>query len=130
MLQPENRLAKTRDFNLLIKHGYFINGSFLSLKALQLSKAKQHFPPKENPEKFETQLRVAFAVGLKISKSAIKRNRFRRQLRESIRLLIKGSKINNGYYLLFIAKSGCLDKTYEEIEKQAIELLSKAKTLK
>ncbi|MCX6781816.1 MAG: ribonuclease P protein component [Candidatus Magasanikbacteria bacterium] len=130
MLQQINRLAKIRDFNLLVKHGRFINGSFLSLKTLHLIDIKKYFPLKEDPDKFEAQLRIAFAVSTKISKSAVKRNRFRRQLREAIRLLIKETKIDNGWYLLFIAKPGCLDNTYEDIKNQAVELLSRTKALK
>lgn len=126
MLRPENRLTKIRDFNLVIKHGRFFNDTFITLKALNLNSAKSYFPPKEDPEKFIKQLRLAFSVGLKISKSAVKRNRFRRQLREVIRIMIQKGAIQNNWYLLFVAKSGCLDKTYAEIEKQALELLKKA----
>lgn len=130
MLQPKNRLAKIRDFNLLMKHGRFINGSFLSLRVLRLSDAKNYFPLKEDAGEFGKQLKVAFAVGIKISKSAVKRNRFRRQLREAVRLLIKEGKIENGWFLLFVSKNGCLEKTYEEIAAEAWSLLAKANVIR
>ena len=130
MLPRENRLTKVRDFNLLVKHGRFTNGVFLSLKALRLADVKTFFPPKENPDTFSKQLRIAFAVSVKISKSAVKRNRFRRQLREIIRLSVSDGVISGGWYLLFVAKSGCLDKSYEDIQSEAATLLQKSGVLK
>ncbi|MDD2758175.1 MAG: ribonuclease P protein component [Patescibacteria group bacterium] len=126
MLNKLNRLAKVRDFNLLLKHGRFINGSFLTLKMLKLAEAVKYFPPKENPDEFKKQLKIAFSVGLKISKSAVKRNRFRRQLRESVRLLVKKSRLQPGWYLLFVAKAGCLEKNYAEISQETELLLRRS----
>jgi ribonuclease P protein component len=130
MLQKENRLTKVRDFNLLVKHGRFFNNTFLSLKALHLADVKKHFPPKEDPDTFADQLKIAFAISVKISKSSVKRNRFRRQLREAVRLLLKEGAISSGWYLLFVAKSGCLDKEYEDIRAEAIALMKKSGALK
>ena len=97
MLPQEHRLKKVRDFNLILKNGIFIRGNFLDIKILDLKKVK-NFPKRENSEEFKTQLKIAFAVGLKISGSAVKRNRIKRQLREIVRLLLKDQKIKSGYY--------------------------------
>jgi len=130
MLQKPNRLAKTRDFNLLIKHGRFFGNKIFNLKWLRLAEAENYFPKKENSENFKKQLKIAISAGLKISKSAVKRNRLRRQAREVIRLLTKEEKIKNGYYLLFSAKAGALEKNFAEI-RQDIELsLAKIGALK
>jgi len=129
MLQKENRLAKVRDFNLLFEYGRWVSTDGFTLKFLELGKNKKYFPPKEDPEKFAKQLRVAFTVGVKISKSAVKRNRLKRQAREVVRLLIKEEKLNIGNYLLFVAKAGTIGLEYEEIERQVLLLLKNANCL-
>lgn len=127
MLKPDNRLAKTRDFNLLLKHGHWVNGRFLAVRVLELAKVQAFFPKKENPDKFKNQLRLAVIVGLKVSKSAVKRNRFRRQTSEALRLVIKDGRLKTGYYLLFAAKKDILEKNYAEISEEIKLLLEKGK---
>lgn len=127
MLQPQNRLKKVRDFNLLMKNGKWINGQFLDVKILSL----KHLPDKKLPKRvgrqeFITQLKIAFTVGVKIDKRAVVRNRLRRQIREAVRLLIKEKKIPSGYYVLFVARAGIRSKEYAEISKEIRELLLKA----
>ena len=125
MLKPENRLKKTRDFNLVMKRGRWANAEFFDLKYLELAKNRDFFPKKIGPNDFEKQLKIAFAVGLKLSKSAVKRNRLRRQMREAVRLLVKDGRIKNGYYLLFVAKKGSMDLDYAKISQEVESLLKK-----
>ncbi len=129
MLQDENRLTKVRDFNLLMAKGGWFNSVNFSLRALDLEKNQNVFPPKEDKEAFAKQLRVGFTVGLKLSKSAVKRNRVKRQMREVVRLLVKEGKIKPGYYLLFVAKAGAISLGYAQIEAQILELLNKTRCL-
>lgn len=129
MLQQENRLRKLRDFNLVMKHGQWVNGRFLDIKVLELAKNQAYFPKKEDPDSFKTQLKLAIAAGLKVHKSAVKRNRVRRQIREVLRLLLKDGQIKNGYYILVVAKKDTLDKDYAEISAEVKVLLSRAKVL-
>lgn len=129
MLKPENRLKKIRDFNLLLKHGQWVKGDFLDLNYLFLAKKVDFFPKKVDAGEFQSQLKIAFAVGLKISKSAVKRNRLRRQIREVVRLLIKNKRIPKGYYLLFVARAGSLSKNYDEIMREVEFLLKKVRIL-
>ncbi len=129
MLQQENRLRKVRDFNLVMKHGQWVNGQFLDVKVLELAKNQMFFPKKEDPVSFKNQLKVAFAVGLKVNKSAVKRNFSRRQIREVIRLLIKDGVLKNGYYILVVAKKEVLNKDYAEISAELKLLLGRAKLL-
>jgi len=124
MLPKDNRLAKVRDFNLLMKQGRWVNGQFLDIKVLELGKAVDFLPKKIEVNNFIKQLRLAITVGLKTSKSAVKRNQLKRQIREALGLLLKGSKIKRGYYLLVVARKEALDKNYAEIS-QEIELLLK-----
>ena len=129
MLQQENRLRKLRDFNLVMKHGQWTNGRFLDIKVLDLAKNQNYFPKKEDPESFKKQLKLAIAAGLKVHKSAVKRNRVRRQIREALRLLLKDGLIKNGYYILVVARKDVLDKDYAEISAEVKVLLSRAKVL-
>lgn len=129
MLQQENRLRKLRDFNLVMKHGQWINGRFLDIKVLELAKNQAYFPKKEDVDNFKKQLKLAIAAGLKVHKSAVKRNRVRRQIREVLRLLLKDGKIKIGYYILVVAKKDTLDKDYAEISEEVKVLLSRAKVL-
>lgn len=129
MALADHRLAKTRDFNLILKHGRWVNGPFLDLKVLELAKITNYFPPQEDPEKFKKQLRLAIAVGLKVSKKAVERNRLKRQLREVLRLLMKDDRLPTGYYLLVVAKKPALDKKYAELSQELLLLLNKSKLL-
>jgi ribonuclease P protein component len=122
MITNDNRLSKLRDFSLVLKHGTWKNGVFLSLKRLELAKNRLYFPPKVDVDKFEKQLRIAINVGLKVSKKAVVRNRIKRQIREVIRLLLKENKIKIGQYLFFDAKAAIKEKKYAEISAE-IELL-------
>ncbi len=130
MFQQENRLRKERDFNLVMKHGYWQNGLLLDIKTFELAKNQKFFPKKEDPETFSSQLKLAISVGLKFHKSAVVRNRVRRQIREVLRLLIKDDKIKKGYYVLVVAKKAILDKVYADISQEIKVLLSRAKVLK
>ena len=125
MLNQTNRLKKVRDFNLLMKYGHWVNGEFLDIKYLKLAKFVAYFPKKEDPETFKKQLRVAFSVGLKIDKRAVRRNRVKRQLSEAIRLLIKDGVVGEGYYLMLKPKKEILDKNYTEISEEVKVLLNK-----
>ena len=129
MLQQVNRLTKVRDFNLVLKNGRWVNGRFLDIKVLELAKIQNLFPRKEDPNKFKLQLRLAIAVGLKVHKSAVKRNRLKRQIREALRLLLKDGLVKNGYYVLIVAKKDALEKDYAEISEEIKLLMSKSRLL-
>ncbi len=126
MLPLENRLKKVRDFNLVTKYGRWINGTFLDLKVLDLEKNKQQVPAKEDLESFKKQLKLAFAVGLKISKKAVVRNRLRRQLREAVRLAFKASQPEPGFFVLVVAKKESLNREYGDLEREVTALLRRA----
>lgn len=127
MLQQENRLKKVRDFALLLKHGRWLNGSVLDIKYVELAKIRDYFPPKEDPDKFVKQLKLAIVTGIKISKSAVKRNRARRQISEAVRLLLKDGQVKTGYYIMVVAKKGILEADYAKISQEVKLLLGKGK---
>jgi len=123
-------LAKVRDFNLVMKHGHWTNGNFLDMKTLELAKNRDFFPKKIEPNDFEKQLRLAINVGLKVSKSAVLRNRFRRKVSEAIRLLIKNKALREGFYVLITAKKDILKKNYSEISQEVELLFRRTKLMK
>ena len=129
MLPTENRLTKVRDFTLVMTHGTWLNGQNITLKVFDLVKNKSYFPKKENPETFAQQLKIAFTVGLKVSKSAVVRNRVKRQMREVIRLLLKEKRILSGYLLLFVTRPTVINKEYPAIAEEITDLLKRAKLL-
>ncbi len=124
MLKPKNRLRKMKDFDILFKEGRFVNDGLITLKFWQIEPEKY---PKRDYSKDD--LRLGFVVGLKVSKSAVKRNRVKRQMREVVRLILKEDKLKLGFHTAFIAKPGILDKEYDQIEENIMNLLKKANIL-
>lgn len=70
--------------------------------------------------------RFGFAVSRKIG-SAVQRNRVRRRLRESIRLM--QSQIAPGWDLVFIARPAITQASYHEISTTCARLLRRAQLL-
>lgn len=113
MLPKENRLQKTRDFDVVFKKGRFFGTKFLSLKYM---------------ENGLTATRVGFVVSTKVSKSAVKRNRLKRQMREIFRLNL--DKIKPGVDISVIAKPGATELEYGEIERDILFALKKTGLIK
>jgi ribonuclease P protein component len=136
MYPQENRLKKIKDFDLIVKYGHWINGSLLLIKILKLTDVKSEDLPKiikngslKELKNWQNQLKIATAVGLKINKSAVKRNRLKRQIREIMRLILKDNRLQNGYYILIQPKKECLEEDYAKISQELELLLKKGKIL-
>ncbi|PIP74954.1 MAG: ribonuclease P protein component [Candidatus Levybacteria bacterium CG_4_9_14_3_um_filter_35_16] len=71
--------------------------------------------------------RFVFIVSKKVNKSAVVRNRIRRQMSEAITKLLL--KIKPGYDFLFTAKKDVHGKTTEEIYKEIESSLKKTKLI-
>lgn len=112
MLPQENRLRKTRDFDAVFKKGRFFGTKFLIFKYMANGL-------------LET--RVGFVVGTKVSKSAVKRNRLKRRLREIFRLNL--DKIKPGFDISVITRPGAADMEYGDLEKDVIFALKKVSLL-
>ena len=110
MLKKEFRLRKQRDFENVFDKGFYFSGNFLSLKT-----AKNGLPIS----------RFGFIVSKKVSKKAVQRNRVKRLLRESIRLMQKD--VRAGFDAVFISKAGIVGKDFEEVNLVVEELLKKAR---
>lgn len=110
-----------KDFDILFKEGKFVGGQLLTVKYWRVE------PDKYPRRKYSTEgLKIGFVVGKKVHKSAVKRNRIKRQVREVVRLLLKENKLKPGFHAAFMAKPEIFDKKYEEIEKDVISLLKRS----
>jgi ribonuclease P protein component len=114
-----------KDFEILFKEGQFVNGALVTAKVWKF-----------NPEKYPRRkyslddLKIGFVVGLKVSKSAVKRNRAKRQMREVVRLLLKDGKVKTGFMIALVAKPAILEKEYDDIEKDVVGVLKRAGVFK
>ena len=111
-----------KDFEILMKEGNFVGGDLANIKVWWVDPDK--YPRREYKKK---NLLVGFAVGKKVYKGAVKRNRIKRQMREVVRLLLKDNKMKSGAMVLIIAKGDIVDAAYEEIEVSIVNTLKKAR---
>lgn len=124
MLPQQNRLKHMKDFEILFKEGRFFGGEFVTVKVWQIDETKY---PRRKYRKED--LKIGFVVGLKVSKSAVKRNRIKRQIREVVRLMLKEDKIRAGFMVAVMAKPGALEKEYVELKKDISTLFKRARIL-
>lgn len=113
MLKKEFRLRKQKDFENVFNKGFYFSNNLLSLKAT------------ENDSPIS---RFGFIVSKKISKKAVERNRVKRLLRESIRLMRENIKI--GFDVVFIPKIEIVGKSFAEVDSSVEKLLKRSGLLK
>ena len=79
-------------------------------------------------KKEDTPTRVGFVVSKKVHKRAVKRNRLKRLMRESYRLLLKDNDLANSQKylsLIFVGSEKLLDKNFDYIKTNIKNLLEK-----
>ncbi|MBU0649400.1 ribonuclease P protein component [Patescibacteria group bacterium] len=108
MLKPKYRLKAKTDFENVRKRG---RGASVGKIAVKSAKNGLEYS------------RFAFVVSLKISKSAVKRNRLRRQMREIIRLNL--NKIKPGYDIVIRTRPGSLDLDFEGLKSALARVFEK-----
>ncbi len=124
MLPQPNRLRKMKDIEILMKEGRFVGGDLANAKVWWVNPDK--YPRREYKK---TDLLIGFAVGKKVHKGAVKRNRIKRQMREVVRLLLKENRVKAGVMVLLIAKSDIVGASYRDIESSIVSTLKKARLL-
>ena len=76
----------------------------------------------------EIPTKVGFVVSKKTHKSAVKRNRLKRLIRESYRLLLKENNVgcsNQAISLIFVGQKAALGKDFREIQKTVKYLIER-----
>lgn len=120
MLPKENRLTRTKDFEILFAEGQFAGAKFLTGKCWQIDPAK--FPRRNF---LETDLKIGFLVSKKVDKRAVVRNKLKRQVREVVRLLLKENKIHPGVLLAFVVKPEAKKAEFKDLEQDVVFILKR-----
>ena len=111
MLPKENRLKKKSAFNATYKTGKTLHKNGITI-----------FCGKSKTEGYPT--KIGFVVSKKIHKRAVKRNRIKRLMRESVRLIIKNNNLNTDCMsLIFVASDKLLNKNFAEIDASIKKLV-------
>lgn len=79
-------------------------------------------------KKNESPTKVGFVVSKKVHKRAVKRNRLKRLMRESYRLLLKENRLGNSQRfmsLIFVGTDRALGKSFSEVKSSVQKLLEK-----
>lgn len=120
MLSKRYRLRKNNEILEVLKKGRLAKGRFLNLKFL---KGKE----KDLNEDGQEVSRFAVVVSKKIFRRAVDRNRAKRLVRESLRLLLKERKINGVYKMVFLVQSDIKEKKMYEVKNDIEDLFVKLK---
>ena len=114
MLPKQFRLKKRSAFNATYRSGKSLYQNGITV-----------FCGKEKKNNSPT--KIGFVVSKRIHKRAVKRNRIKRLMRESMRLYIKKSENFDTKYmsLIFVATSKLLDKNFADINYGIDKIMSK-----
>ena len=112
MLPKEYRLKKRIAFNATYRTGISFHKNGITVFCGKTK--KQEIPTK-----------IGFVVSKKIHKRAVKRNRIKRLMRESLRLYIKRTDNFDTKYmsLIFVASTHLLNKNFEEVNRGMVKLM-------
>lgn len=111
MLPKQYRLKKKSAFSATYRTGKTFHKGGITV-----------FCGKQKTADFPT--RMGFVVSKKIHKRAVKRNRIRRLMRESVRLYLKRNEFSPKYMsLVFTASTRLLGQNFKEVNSSMLKLL-------
>ena len=110
MFPKKDRLKNEKDFQKTFSKG---KGVYHPLVSLKLRKNQRGYS------------RFAFVVGVKVTKSAVKRHRLRRQVAAIVRL--HKMLFPQGYDMIFFVQKNALEASYKDLEQAIIFLEKKTK---
>lgn len=116
MLSKELRLKKSSSFKAT-----YLNRKVVSDEFFILYGGRQ-----KNIETIPT--KIGFVVSKKIHKRAVKRNKIKRRLRESVRILLKDNEFKNWdkfQSLIFSAKQEALNADFSAVKNSVTKLMDK-----
>jgi ribonuclease P protein component len=113
VLPNQNRLRRREDFAKVYAKGDRYRGTYLNLRM---------FIDSNDPL-----TRIGIVVSKKVSKLAVTRNRFKRQLRAIFRQLL--SQLKNGLQIVVTVTTVTSKPSYQELWDDLRNLLAKAKVL-
>jgi ribonuclease P protein component len=99
MLKKDNRMGRNKEFDRAFKVGQSFYGKILGIKAV------------DNNLKVS---RLGILISTKVSKKAVIRNHFKRQIREIVKAELP--RLRSGKDLVIIVFPQILDKKFEEIK--------------
>ena len=112
MFAQKNRLKHEKDIKTVFSKGKSVFDPVCGIKWVQNGLEDSRF---------------AIVIGTKVHKSAVKRNRLRRQYREYLKVLLPDLKINTDMLLLVSKKA--LELSSEERKERLERVMNKAKLL-
>lgn len=113
MLPNQNRLRRREDFAKVYANGDRYRGTYLNLRVVFDSN--------------DPLTKIGIVVSKKVSKLAVTRNRFKRQLRAIFRQLL--SQLKNGLQIVVTVTTVQSNPNYQELWDDLKNLLAKAKVL-
>lgn len=105
-------LKKNYEFLRVYRKGKYFSGKYLTINVLENAYLRN---------------RVGISVSRKAYKSSVKRNLYRRRIKEVLRTGNFNPK--KGYDMVFVVKKTDEIPEYHEIEKEIVDLLDKAKLI-
>lgn len=117
MLPRPYRLTLDSDIQLTLSQGRFLSSPLLNLKYLKKLETSN--------QKLETRFTVI--VSRKTLKNAVDRNRAKRLVRESLRLLLP--QIQSGFDMVFLPKAEIINSKQPQVQAVVQDLLSRAHIL-